>query len=54
MDEGERWIAMLEAIGRHALACASELRELRARSGDSSTTREGESTSDDDPADTDG
>jgi len=54
MDEAEQWIAMLDAIGRHAVACASELRALRARLGDSCTTREDESTSDDGPADMDG
>ena len=39
MDEPELLIRMLEAIGRHAQACADELRALRTQAGDVGATR---------------
>jgi hypothetical protein len=50
VDEAELWIRMLEAVGRHAQACAAELRALRAQTGGADATRDDGHARIDDPA----
>jgi hypothetical protein len=54
MNEAELWIRMLEAIARHAQACADEIRALRAQVGDADATRPAGPAQQAGPADFDG